>query len=284
MSSLVKSPDLSAAKLAANRANAAKSTGPITQQGKERGRLSNFRHGLYVLSPRDVLIALGENPMEFESYERALVERWQPSDAFQTALVLRIASNSWRLDRARRVQESTTVRELEKLELDRAVKGEKHARKVKGMLAAMNELLEMARQGDLGDVNAALAAFERAYGAKPGGRGKDVLDLMRALSPALRRGKEQAPPPEERERISTRLVELLQAEMESVRRYDEGYRLLHIEITPAERGSAMGPVQVHSSTMIRLEESLARRLERDVRLLLCLKGEDARVLDSFGGM
>ncbi len=55
------------------------------------------------------------------------------------------------------------------------------------------------------------------------------------------------------------------------RRYDESYRLLHIEITPAERGSTLGPVQGHAATMIRQEESLARQLERDIRLLRWLK-------------
>lgn len=291
MSSLVKSPDLTPAKLAANRANAARSTGPTTPEGKQRARLSNLRHGLYALSPRDVLTALGEDPNEFDGYQQALLDQWRPSDAFQEALVRRIACNSWRLDRARRVQESTSVRELEKLELDRAVKADKHARHVQRMLAALNELLEMARQADFGDGSVALSAFERAYGAKLTGRARDVLDLMRLLSPALPRSSGEVradeaalQPPEERVRISTRLTELLEKDVESVRRYDESYRLLHIEITPAERGAAIGPVQAHSSTMIRLEETLARRVERDVRLLLSLKGKEGWVLYPIEGM
>ncbi len=36
---------------------------------------------------------------------------------------------------------------------------------------------------------------------------------------------------------------------ESVGRYDESYRLRHFEIAAAERGSRVGPVQVHASTL-----------------------------------
>ena len=53
-----------------------------------------------------------------------------------------------------------------------------------------------------------------------------------------------------------------------------------IEITPAERQAKMGPVQQHAAAIMRQEESLAHRLERDVRLLLYLKDRDARA----GGM
>ena len=289
MSSLVKSPDLTPEKLAANRGNARRSGGPTTPEGRERARHSNLRHGLYVLSRRDAMVALGEDPRDFDLYEQNLLADWLPRDAFQEALVRRIAHNSWRLDRVRRVQESTSVREVEKLELDRQVKAEKHNRHIEGVLRGLKELLEMTRQGNFGDGTAALAAFNRAFGPKPTARGMEILHLLCAVSPALQmksgrveleegtvrlqiRGNVEpnpvaAPASEERRPINLRLCELLEMEVESVRHYDESHRLLHIEITAAERGSAMGPVQAHATTMIRLEASLARQLERDVRLL-----------------
>jgi hypothetical protein len=91
------------------------------------------------------MVALGEDPQEFDLYEQNLLADWLPRDTFQEALVRRIAHNSWRLDRVRRVQESTSVREVEKLELGREVKAENHTRQIQGVLAALKELLEMAR-------------------------------------------------------------------------------------------------------------------------------------------
>lgn len=276
--SLVKSPVMTPAKIAANQANALKSSGPVTIEGKEHSRLNNFQHGLYILSPRAVLAALGENPDEFDSYEEALLDQWPPSDPFQERLVRRIARNSWRVERARHVQECTMARELEKLEIDRAVKAENHRRHIEGILAALNELAEMNRQGDFSPGEAVMAAYDRAFGAKPGARGKDIFDLMFRLSPALQTGSGEvkpdqaaAPPPPERARTSIRLGELLELAMREVREYDETYRLQNIAITPAERASMMGPVQAHATAMIRQEESLARQVERDVRLLLELR-------------
>ena len=300
MSSLVKPPDLTPGKLAANRANARLSGGPTTPEGSERARLSNLRHGLYVLSPRDAMVALGEDPREFDLYEQNLLADWLPRDTFQEALVRRIAHNSWRLDRLRRVQESTSVREVEKLELDRQVKAENHARHIQGVLAGLKELLEMTRQGNFGEGTAALAAFSCAFGPKPTARGMEILHLLCALSPALQmksgrveleegtvrlqiRGNVEpdpvaAPASEEPRPINLRLCELLEMEMESVRCYDESYRLLHIEITAAERGSTMGPVQAHATTMIRQEAYLARQIERDIRLLRWLRDKPLATL------
>ena len=293
MPSLVKSPDLTPEKLAANRANALRSDGPTTPQGREHARLSNLRHGVYVLSPRDAMVALGEDPQGFDLYEQSLLADWLPRDTFQEALVRRIAHNSWRLDRLRRVQESTSVHEVEKLERDRRVKAENHARHIQSVLAALKELQEMTRQGEFGDGTAALCAFNRAFGPKPTGHGMDILHLLCALSPALQMSGARVEPEEAVVRlqisgngqpnrgalpaaegprpINLRLCELLEMEMESLRCDDESYRLLHIEVTATERGSIMGPVQAHASTMIRQEAYLARQLERDVRLLSWLR-------------
>jgi hypothetical protein len=295
MSSLVRSPDLTPEKLAANKANALRSAGPTSPLGRERARLANLRHGLYLLSPRDAMTALGEEPREFDLYEQNLLADWLPRDTFQEALVRRIAHNSWRLDRVRRVQESTSVREVEKLELGRQVKAENHTRQIQRVLAALTELLEMARQGNFGDGTAALSAFNRAFGPKPNARGRDIFHLLCAPSPRRQISRGGAAPQEAVARLqisgnaepqgnaapaadeprptNLQLAELLDLEMESVRRYDESHRLLDIEITAAERGAAMGPVQAHAATLIQQEASLARQVERDVRLLRWLQDE-----------
>jgi len=64
--SLVKSPEMTEAKIAANHANAQKSTGPVTSEGLERARLGKMKHGLYVADPRVILKLLGEDPKEFD--------------------------------------------------------------------------------------------------------------------------------------------------------------------------------------------------------------------------
>ena len=276
---------MSPAKVAANQANSLQSTGPVTPEGLGRVRQGRLQHGLRASEPRDVLAFLGEDADEFDRYEQALFQKWQPSDAFEEALVRRIAHNSWRVDRAARVQENTIAHELETLEGDRAAKAEDLARHAEGILSCLHRLLEMNRKGGFTDFEAVMSAYNGVYGPEPPQRGYDIFNLICKLSPAVQIGSELVKPeeatelpPNERARIDIQLTELLEAEMRDVRRYYER-RWQGIEITPAERQARMGPVQPHAPAIMRLEESLAHRLERDVRLLLYLKDREARAAD-----
>jgi len=279
---------MSPSKVAANQANSLQSTGPVTPDGLDRVRQARLRHGLHASDSREVLALLGEDPDEFDRYEQALLQKWQPSDAFEETLVRRIARNSWRVDRAARIQENTIAHELETLERDRAFKAEDLARHVEGILSSLHKLLEMNRKGGFTDFDAVLSAYNGVYGPEPPQRGYDIFNLICKLSPAVQIGSELVkpeeatePPPNERARINIQLTELLEAEMNDVRRYYER-RWQRIEITPAERQARMGPVQQHAPAIMRLEESLAHRLERDVRLLLTLKDRDARAAGMRG--
>src|SRR5215213_338507 len=69
-------------RLAANRANALRSTGPRTQRGKERARLNAVRHGLRAALPAGqtpgIAAALGEDSRAFRSLHLAFSEDLRP--------------------------------------------------------------------------------------------------------------------------------------------------------------------------------------------------------------
>jgi hypothetical protein len=81
---------------AANRANAQKSTGPKTEQGKARSKMNAVTHGL--TAAQCVLIE-GEDPDEFEALCADLIAKYQPSTAFGRELVVQLAVETWRLRR-----------------------------------------------------------------------------------------------------------------------------------------------------------------------------------------
>ena len=85
----------SAKQLQSNRANARRSTGPRSVQGKTVVALNACRHG--ILSPR---LALGdENPAEFQTLFDSLVKDLQPVGTVELTLVERIAIALWRQQR-----------------------------------------------------------------------------------------------------------------------------------------------------------------------------------------
>jgi hypothetical protein len=91
---------VSAAKLEANRRNALKSTGPRTQEGKDRSKMNAVTHGCRA----ETLIVHDEDLQELEARRQAWIADLAPrSDAEQRA-VEDAVSYSWRQDRARRAE------------------------------------------------------------------------------------------------------------------------------------------------------------------------------------
>ena len=80
----------------ANRRNALKSTGPITQEGKERSRCNAVRHGLTA----ETVIADLEDADDYQAFENAIIADYDAQTAVERELVLRLASVLWRLRRA----------------------------------------------------------------------------------------------------------------------------------------------------------------------------------------
>src|SRR5215467_1459672 len=80
----------------ANRLNALKSTGPRTDEGKQRSRCNALRHGLTA----ETVIANLEDKQDYEAFETAVTSCYDTESAVERELVLRLASVLWRLRRA----------------------------------------------------------------------------------------------------------------------------------------------------------------------------------------
>ena len=80
----------------ANRRNALKSTGPTTDEGKERSPCNAVRHGLTA----ETVIADLEDAEDYQAFEAAIIADYDARTAVERELVLRLASVLWRLRRA----------------------------------------------------------------------------------------------------------------------------------------------------------------------------------------
>jgi hypothetical protein len=77
----------------ANRRNARKSTGPITEEGKQRSRCNAVRHGLTA----ETVIGALEDAEDYKAFEAAIIADYNVQSAVERELVLRLASLLWRL-------------------------------------------------------------------------------------------------------------------------------------------------------------------------------------------
>jgi hypothetical protein len=84
----------------ANRRNARKSTGPVTEEGKQRSRCNAVRHGLTA----ETVIGALEDAEDYKAFEAAVIADYDAQSAVERELVLRLASLLWRLRRATKVE------------------------------------------------------------------------------------------------------------------------------------------------------------------------------------
>jgi hypothetical protein len=94
------------AQIAANQRNAAKSTGPKTEEGKAMARLNALRHGERAKTVKvDALPVLPqEDPRVLAERIQLWLDDWQPRDVTEDELVRRGAKVAWMLERGERIE------------------------------------------------------------------------------------------------------------------------------------------------------------------------------------
>jgi hypothetical protein len=100
---------------AANRANAARSTGPKTPEGKAAVRFNAFRHGLLA---QDAVLP-GEDAEAFEDLWNRIRTELSPVGPIEEFLMDRVVSDMWRLHRLVRAETALIHSRVQGLKADR---------------------------------------------------------------------------------------------------------------------------------------------------------------------
>ncbi|MBV9762410.1 MAG: hypothetical protein JO340_17750 [Acidobacteriaceae bacterium] len=103
------------AQIAANRANAQHSTGPVTDAGKAASCQNNFRHGM----AGAFRVLPSEDQDEFDCLAAALRAEHQPATPTESLLVEKMAQHYWLSQRAQRLQDLTMADDLPAKDQDR---------------------------------------------------------------------------------------------------------------------------------------------------------------------
>ena len=84
----------------ANRNNAKQSTGPRTNQGKQRSSQNALKHGLRA----EQSVIPGENAADYDNLLTEFDDTFHPNTAYERALVRQMADAEWRLQRISRIE------------------------------------------------------------------------------------------------------------------------------------------------------------------------------------
>ena len=88
------------AQIKANQENAKKSTGPLTEEGKQRSSINAMKHGIFSTIP----LLPGENLEQFKLLEEEIIKAYQPTDAMECLLVQRVYLSCMRQIRLREAE------------------------------------------------------------------------------------------------------------------------------------------------------------------------------------
>ena len=275
-------------RLAAQRANAQKSTGPRTPAGKENAKLNALKHGCRArdASDRNVMLALGEDPEEFDRLRRSLLASLGPGDVLWAKQVEDLAKLYWRRARLERARAGMVQRELaywkfaeerrhqevkrgafaadERLILGVSVpEPEYSAAGLKQVLAYLEMLREQAKERDFCPRQGVL--LEQLYGEKRSWRTALLEDLLRRFADT----DGYSTPPGESE--YGRLVALLEQETESIQEELALLQREEKETSLAERDACLALEGKRWTLLLRQENTLDRAIDRKVRILIGLR-------------
>ena len=92
----------------ANRANARRSTGPSTPQGKAKSSQNALKHGLRA----QITVLPDENIDDFDVLVSELEDEFQPATAIEWTLLRQLADAEWRMRRVPRIEAGVLAKEL----------------------------------------------------------------------------------------------------------------------------------------------------------------------------
>ena len=292
--SLVKSPELTAAKLAANQANGRQTHGP-SAEGIGRIRAANTRHGFYAQTPAADMRLLGEDPDEFERLVESLAADWQPENEYQIGLVRRMARLMWRIERYDRIQESLMIFQMECMDDNVAREVREEADAYERQVGVLKALVWALDSSKFASTSQQLDGLTGIYGKTPSGVGFDILLRAYRLLPVGLKGDHARMREElaakgavdsvtlaiannldiatgsERDVVRAELCVLLRGE---IKRMDEEHEGRHAElkkVSPAFRDSMLVPKHPRAEVIRRMQDSDLRQLRYVTDLLLKLK-------------
>ena len=272
----------------ANRQNAQKSTGPRTPEGKQNVAYNALRDGFYGKPCLPFMLALGEDPEEYQEIRAGLAQSFHPFTPAQHMLVEDMAMLRWEKRRNQRTQAAAIDAELQDLDIDLEELRSQRDRENSAMSFDRAEVEEKGLinmpdcPGKFRQIRDSLELLleqvnRKQFEIDP----SNTLDLLYGHQPSLRgnflRNRfdlhlTRKPTPAEYEQLRGAVIDEL---MEWTQRYLT-YIRRHMEITPARRGLCFIPTEERWKLLLRQEESIDRQLERKTRLLWAMQEEDRK--------
>ena len=269
-------------RLAANRGNARKSTGPRTSEGTRRARANAWKHGRRARTVPSELRERGENLRAYERWRQEIMAAFEPQDPLEVHLVEELARLGWKRKRVERAQAALQEREVEKLELshlrqlhalnresldssdaeiiEHGLLGAKDCTaKYEEALPLLEQVIEQVEKEEWAE--SFEGALQTLYGQRPPWRGSLVLSAYRKVR------EREASEAARDESLRAGLLRLLHEERRDLLEQYELLRFEQVEITTPLCEACLAPMDARWPSLLRHEATIERQIDRRLRLL-----------------
>jgi len=314
--SLRKSPELTPELLAAAQNNAQHSTGPHSEAAKLNSKFNALKHGERS-QPQNhlyVMLALGEDPQEFDFLKDQLMTSFGPGDALWKRLIDDLARLHWRSQRMERARDGLMRRAMlaveegqrrHRQEVANATFGPEQPEmlevclspsadagvRLRRTLSVLEVVRAQAEQRNF--CSRQYATLEPIYQGSMGWRVARICRLLRLFSdPAQLTAPPQAdgnqksetpgPTAPTNEAKYQELLRLLDEEIAHVREEFEYAEMVNEEKAAIDRDAALFPAGETWNTLVRKQSALDRSIDRKVRILMAMRKDYAN--DGFAGL
>jgi len=253
--SLVKPSEITGKNMAADHANGQPLQDPTMPEAQVSSAVARFRQGFYTEAEYGVLLALGEEPNDYQRMMESLLEDLQPRGGLESQLVEQMGQTFWRMRRAQRMQDGLALKRLQRKVKWEEMMAATQASQALELLEPFERLKEaLARRGQ-GPTVAEIDEFVKSRKGDSSEETKEFILLLKSLHEPREEPEQRAA----RREARTQLRRLMEPYENIAWRYSRQTE----KVQSAENLAAlMAPEDQSAALLQTMEDSYLRRLWR----------------------
>jgi hypothetical protein len=229
--------------------------GATTPQGEVTPAVAEFRQRFLTESRLGFLMALGEEPKEYQQMMESLLEDLQPRPGLETHLAEQMGDTFWRMRRVQNMRDGLALRSIQSKVQGEEMLATMQASKVIDAVEPFERLQEALSRRGQGPTAAEIKEFEKSHKDDSSQRMQEFITLLKSLNEPMEEPERKAARREARKQLE-RLMDPLMSLAFQCGNKSERVR------SPENLAALMAPENHQSAHLQSLEDSCLRRMWR----------------------
>ena len=248
-------PEMTGEKTHEQEVNAPSAAGATTPEAEVTPAVADFRQGFFTEARYDLLLALGEEPKDYQRMMESLLEDLQPRQGLESHLVEQMGETFWRMRRAQRMRDGLALKSIQRKVQGETMVASMQASKAFEALEPFERLKEALSPRGPGPTAAEIDAFVKTRKGDSSEEMQEFILLLKSLKEPMEEQERKAACQKARKQLG-RVMEAYENLAWRFSRQSEKVQ------SPANLAALMAPEDQSSVLLQRMEDSSLRRLWR----------------------